>query len=107
MCQVSCLLIYITINSTLAFTPKELEEEDLKKYDLTNVYHFNLPSQQSKKIPVDIMLQIEDDPKKSSVVEDSWYLDPRMIEPEMLLLDGSEADKMYLDLKERANRRRK
>jgi len=53
------------------------------------------------------MLQIEDDPKKSSVVEDSWYLDPRMIEPEILLLDGSEADKMYLDLKERANRRRK
>jgi hypothetical protein len=54
-----------------------------------------LPSQQQKKIPFEVMLQIDDDPKRSTVVEDSWYLDPRLIEPEMLLSEGPEADKIY------------
>ena len=38
------------------------------------------------------MLQIDEDPKKSTVVEDSWYLDPRLIEPEMLLSEGPVED---------------
>ena len=53
------------------------------------------------------MLQIDEDPKKSTVVEDSWYLDPRLIEPEMLLSEGPEADKIYQELKERAIRRKR
>jgi len=53
------------------------------------------------------MLQIDEDPKRSSVIEDSWYLDPRLIEPEMLLSEGPEADKIYQELKERAIRRKR
>ena len=79
----------------LAYKPEDLASEDAKKYDWTQVYHFVLPSQQQKKIPVEVMLQIDEDPKRSTVVEDSWYLDPRLIEPEMLLSEGPEADKIY------------
>ena len=82
------------------YTPEDLKSEDAKKYDWTQVYSFSLPAGSHYARVVESI----DDPESMS---NFWDLDDRLIDVDMLVADPVEADRIYLELKERAIRRKR
>ncbi len=82
------------------YTPEYFKSEDAKKYDWTQTYTFVLPGG----FRADVSQQSLDEPES---LDDFFDIDDRFIDVDMLVADPAEADRMYMELKERAIRRRK
>jgi hypothetical protein len=82
------------------YTPEYFKSEDAKKYDWTQTYTFMLPNEFS----YDLTQQNLDDPES---LDDFFDIDDRFIDVDMLVADPEEADRIYVELKDRAIRKRK
>ena len=79
----------------------KLEIDDVSKFDVTQVYSFELPPHRQDEANYETM--DDNDGSDSALFE----LDDRLIDYDMLTADPEDADRIYQELKERAMRQRR
>ena len=86
------------MNTLLGFTPEDLSSEEAKKYFWSQVFTFEFPADKQ----YDCVIENEDE---FDTEGGHYELDDRLIDSDMLMAEPEEADRIYIQLKERAMRR--
>ena len=83
-------------SDSLVESSDTLSNDDVNKYDITQVYTFELPDDRNNEA---VYETIDDyDSSDSAALE----IDERLLDNDMLIADNEEADRIYRELKERA-----